>query len=735
MSQTPRELFEQAESLFINKEYSQVISLLTDNVLDDYNDASLYSLRSKAHGELGEKDLQVTYAQKALSANYSIVSSYITSGNDLYAQHNFKGAIDEYTKAIELNENSSIAYHNRGLAWQASKDYPKAIDDYNKAISLDDKYTDAYNNRGIVWYNMGDYSKSMEDYNKAIQLNDKYALVYNNRGLVWQALKDYTKAIDDYSKAILFDDKYTDAYYNRGNAYYASYNYQKAIEDFNKVVTLDDKYTDAYVSRGNAWYALNNYKNAIADYDKAIQLDENYAIPFNNEGLAWYALKDYKTAAAYYDKAILLDDKYIDAWYNRGNALYYLGEYKRSIADYDKAIQLDEKYANAYYTRALSYKELSDYQQAIKDYKRYIELLNNPEDYYTQVAKKDIEELNKKIENDWYDKIDGLVNRIKQILLFNDPCISHYTSLSGAKAMILDNSSFRLSEGVFLNDTSEGREIFKYLSFADIKADTDETIAKPFAERPFIGSFVADTKHDDLTLWRMYGKEAQAEAKGCALTIHKEQFIDNLKKKMKLTDLRTDSGSQTEGQFTKAGIRTDSSSQTEGQSTKQDTTLIKSMTESGSQTEGQFTFYRVAYMNKDEFIIPSSSDDLTKQLNDTMRELKDAINNLDVTQRQSITKLLNDIAYLFKRSEYQFEFEVRLVVQGVGFKKEINKDAAPPKVYIELVEIAPTLRKITLGPKVERAEEWAAAFNYHIKEQFKDKKDAVEIVISHLPFK
>lgn len=696
MNQTPRELFQQAESLFNEKNYNQVILLLTDDLLNEYNDASLYSLRSKAHGELGQKDLQVTYAQKALSADYSVASAYISSGNDLYAQQDFKGAVDDYTKAIELDENSSIAYHNRGLAWQALKEYTRAIDDYNKAIALDDKYTDAYNNRGIVWYNLNDYSKAMENYNKAIQLNDKYSLVFNNRGLVWQALKDYTKAIDDYSKAIQLDDKYTDAYYNRGNAYYASYNYQKAIEDFNKVIALDDKYTDAYVSRGNAWYALNDYKNAIADYDRAIKLNENYAIPFNNEGLAWYALKDYKTAASYYDKAILLDDKYIDAWYNRGNSLYYLGEYKLSIDDYDKAIQLDDKYANAYYTRALSYKELGNYQQAIKDYKRYIEIVNNPDDYYTQVTLRDIDELNKKIENDWYDKIDGLVNRIKQILLFNDPCISHYTSLSGAKAMILDNSAFRLSEGVFLNDTSEGRELSKYLSFADVKTDTDETIAKPFAERPFIGSFVADTKHDDLTLWRMYGKEAQAEAKGCALTIHKEQFIDNLKKKMTLTD---------------------------------------SKTESGSQTEGQFTFYRVAYMNKEEFIIPSSSEALTKQLNDTMHELKEAISNLDITQRQSITKLLNNIAYLFKRSEYQFEFEVRLVVQGVGFKKEINKDSVPPKVYIELVEVAPTLRKVTLGPKVERAEEWAAAFNYHIKEQFKDKKDPVEIVISHLPFK
>jgi hypothetical protein len=55
----------------------------------------------------------------------------------------------------------------------------------------------------------------------------------------------------------------------------------------------------------------------------------------------------------------------------------------------------------------------------------------------------------------------------------------------------------------------------------------------------------------------------------------------------------------------------------------------------------------------------------------------------------------------------------------------------PPGVYIELVKITPLLKQITLGPKVERAEEWASAFYYSL-----DKQDLhPEILISHLPFK
>jgi hypothetical protein len=45
--------------------------------------------------------------------------------------------------------------------------------------------------------------------------------------------------------------------------------------------------------------------------------------------------------------------------------------------------------------------------------------------------------------------------------------------------------------------------------------------------------------------------------------------------------------------------------------------------------------------------------------------------------------------------------------------------------------MVPVISKITLGPKVERADEWAAAFNYSIK----NAGNEAEIIISHLPFK
>ena len=44
----------------------------------------------------------------------------------------YRGAIDDFSKAIELNPNDGGAYYNRGLAKEALEDYRGAIHDIKK---------------------------------------------------------------------------------------------------------------------------------------------------------------------------------------------------------------------------------------------------------------------------------------------------------------------------------------------------------------------------------------------------------------------------------------------------------------------------------------------------------------------------------------------------------------------------------------------------------------------------
>jgi Flp pilus assembly protein TadD len=48
-------------------------------------------------------------------------------------------AVENFTRAIDLNANYPDAYNNRGYAYKVKGDIDRAIEDYNRAISLGSK--------------------------------------------------------------------------------------------------------------------------------------------------------------------------------------------------------------------------------------------------------------------------------------------------------------------------------------------------------------------------------------------------------------------------------------------------------------------------------------------------------------------------------------------------------------------------------------------------------------------
>ena len=74
---------------------------------------------------------------------------FVTRAQDKVDLGDYRGAIADYSKAIELNPNDAEAYSSRGVAKHHLEDYRGAIADYSKAIELNPNYTNAYFNRGV----------------------------------------------------------------------------------------------------------------------------------------------------------------------------------------------------------------------------------------------------------------------------------------------------------------------------------------------------------------------------------------------------------------------------------------------------------------------------------------------------------------------------------------------------------------------------------------------------------
>ena len=103
-------------------------------------------------------------------------------------QANYRMALEDFDRAIELLGNNAFYYAQRASLWKKVGKYRAALIDYD--ISLKMKPDDVYylSLRAEVLYKMGKYSESLEDLNHAIKLDDHDLLSYLIREQVHRSM-------------------------------------------------------------------------------------------------------------------------------------------------------------------------------------------------------------------------------------------------------------------------------------------------------------------------------------------------------------------------------------------------------------------------------------------------------------------------------------------------------------------------------------------------------------------
>ncbi|MCC5943097.1 MAG: tetratricopeptide repeat protein, partial [Balneolaceae bacterium] len=122
-----------------------------------------------------------------------------------------------------------------------------AIEDYTKAIELDPQYKEAYDSRGWHKHLLSDYRGAIVDYTKAIEIDPESKMslgIYSRRALSKERLDDYRGAIADYNKIIEINPQNIRGYYNRGWAKLELGDIHGGCLDWSKAGELGD--FDAY---------------------------------------------------------------------------------------------------------------------------------------------------------------------------------------------------------------------------------------------------------------------------------------------------------------------------------------------------------------------------------------------------------------------------------------------------------------------------------------------------------
>jgi tetratricopeptide (TPR) repeat protein len=142
-------------------------------------------------------------------------------------KEDYKGAIKDFSKAIELDPNYAEAYLWRGQAKNDIKDRYNAIEDYNKAIKLDPNFASAYGWRGNTKYELEDYHGALEDYNKAVKINPDYDKDYFWRGRAEEKLNKSNNARGNKNISPSIPKELIGKWYSSDKGYYITFTLTK----------------------------------------------------------------------------------------------------------------------------------------------------------------------------------------------------------------------------------------------------------------------------------------------------------------------------------------------------------------------------------------------------------------------------------------------------------------------------------------------------------------------------
>ncbi len=168
------------------------------------------------------------------------VSRSVTKAQDLAVDRNYKGAIEELDRAIDLagESGSEAPWYSKGAALVVLGRYEEALECIDIALRMNPRNEVAWVNKGNALVRMGRLVDALKCYNSAIKVNPGYEVGWNNKGNALARLGKYPDALRCYERALQIDAAYKGAWVNKGYVLTKLGDFEAAAKCADEVVRL-----------------------------------------------------------------------------------------------------------------------------------------------------------------------------------------------------------------------------------------------------------------------------------------------------------------------------------------------------------------------------------------------------------------------------------------------------------------------------------------------------------------
>jgi len=169
---------------------------------------------------------------------------------------------------------TATTYYTAGLLLEKQGNYKGAVDKFNRALDLDPHHAAAINHLGMCYIGLRQYDLAAETFKQAIQQNPNSACLHNNLGFVYLMEKKYADAEAEFTNAIATNPPFKKAHANLGVALAKQGKIDPAINHFRQACSD----TEAMYNVALILHAQHKYDQAEKYYQLALQKDPKFQL-------------------------------------------------------------------------------------------------------------------------------------------------------------------------------------------------------------------------------------------------------------------------------------------------------------------------------------------------------------------------------------------------------------------------------------------------------------------------
>lgn len=200
---------------------------------------------------------------------------YIERGDLHFKLQQFDSSINDFSKAISLDDSLDSAWFGRGMARGHGGQISKGIADLTVFIERNPKSSLAYTKRGVRYIWNDDYANAEKDLRYAIELDETNAEAHDDLAVILAQRKEYDNAISHLQKTIKYEPSYQKGFHNLATVYFITSQFNDALAMVNEGLALDPNSRDSLLLKGEILIKLGQHETAKAIIEEAEFLPES----------------------------------------------------------------------------------------------------------------------------------------------------------------------------------------------------------------------------------------------------------------------------------------------------------------------------------------------------------------------------------------------------------------------------------------------------------------------------